>query len=403
MPSLQGFLHWLAAADFEVKRDLETGQSNQVRILTVHGSKGLQAPIVFLPDTMPAPDRTPKLLWSPGLDGIDIPLWSPSRSTDDPVAATARAAAADRRDREYRRLLYVAMTRAEDRLYIAGWGTRRASPGVTWHQMVEAGLTPVARQEADRLVLTSEQSDGADGTLEVVDRPAPTATLPPWATDMPLEEVFPPRPLAPSRLEDDAPVRSPFEGGDSRRFRRGRIIHYLLQWLPLVPVARRVRAAQDYLARPVHGLDLPEQERYRQEALRLLADPRFAALFSDQAVAEAPIVGTVGGTGGDDAAAVVISGRIDRLLVTKDEVLVVDFKTNRPPPDRVEDVPAVYLRQMAAYRSLLRTIYPDRPVRCALLWTDGPVFMALPDQLPRVSAAVERPDSPMLDGGGDAS
>ena len=398
VPSLQGFLHWLAAADFEVKRDLETGQSNQVRILTVHGSKGLQAPIVFLPDTMPAPDRTPKLLWteSPGdeFGGGAVPIWSPNRDTDVALAAEARRVAADRRDREYHRLLYVAMTRAEDRLYVAGWGTKRASAGVTWHQMIRDGIEPIARVEVDCLIVDSPQTGDPDGRVEAMDRLTPVAVLPSWATSSPIADAHPPRPLSPSRLEAEPPVRSPFEDGDSRRFRRGRIVHYLLQWLPMMAPDLRDAAARHYLSRPIHDLPLVEQERYATEILHLFEDPRLRELFSSRALAEVPIVGTVG----EGAGAVVLSGRIDRLLVRDEEILVVDFKTNRPPPLRAEDVPGAYLRQMAAYRVLLADIYPDRPVRCALLWTDGPNLMDLPEQLLSVSAGPERSVSLELDG-----
>ena len=393
-PSLQGFLHWLAAADFEVKRDLETGQSNQVRMLTVHGSKGLQAPVVFLPDTMAAPNRTPKLLWTEDPDGFALPIWSPSRDTDVPISAEPRRLAAEKRDQEYHRLLYVAMTRAEDRLYVAGWGTRRAPTAATWYQMIRDGLEPIARAEGDLLVVDSPQTDPPDGVLGALDPPALAKTLPGWATAPPLADTHPPRPLSPSRLEPEMPVRSPFQGGDTRRFRRGRIIHYLLQWLPLLEPDRREVAARGYLGRPVHDLDVLERELYLTETMKLLNDPALGDVFASDALAEVPIVGTVG----EGTNAVVLSGRIDRLLVRDDEVTVIDFKTNRPPPARVEDVPGAYLRQMAAYRVLLSDIYPDRVIRCALLWTDGPNLMELPADLPSISAGPGQSLSPALDG-----
>ena len=393
VPSLQGFLHWLAAADFEVKRDLETGQSNQVRILTVHGSKGLQAPVVFLPDTMAAPDRTPKLLWTENPEGFALPIWSPNRDTDVPILAEARRLAAEKRDREYHRLLYVAMTRAEDRLYVAGWGTRRATAAATWYQMIRDGLEPIGRVEGERLVVDSPQTDPPDGRLGAVQPPVPAAALPGWAACEPIADTYPPRPLSPSRLEPEMPVRSPFQDGDTRRFRRGRIIHYLLQWLPLLDPARREAAARGYLLRPVHDLEQSERELYLAEIMKLLDDPTLRDIFAGDALAEVPIVGTVG----EGASAIVLSGRIDRLLVRDDAVTVIDFKTNRPPPARVEDVPGAYLRQMAAYRILLSDIYPDRPIKCALLWTDGPNLMELPGHLLSISAGLAQSPSPPLD------
>ncbi len=394
VPSLQGFLHWLAAADFQVKRDLETGQSDQVRILTVHGSKGLQAPVVFLPDTMAAPDRTPKLLWIEDADGFAVPVWSPNQDADTEVSGAARRLEAAKRDEEYHRLLYVAMTRAEDRLYVAGWGTRRASSAPTWYRMIRDGLEPIAREDDGALILESPQLGPPDGRVGPREALRDAVSLPLWATTLPIADSHPPRPLSPSRLEPDMPVRSPFQDGDTRRFRRGRIIHYLLQWLPLLAPENRRAAARDYLARPVH--DLPETERalFLEETLALLEDPALSDIFAGDALAEVPIVGTVG----EGAEAIVLSGRIDRLLVREDAVTVIDFKTNRPPPGRVEDVPVGYLRQMAAYRVLLGDIYPDRPIRCALLWTDGPDLMTLPDDLLRLSAGLGAPVSPGLDG-----
>ena len=398
VPSMQGFLHWLEAGTFEVKRDLETGRADRVRVLTVHGSKGLQAPIVFLPDTTRAPAAEPKLFWADapgGGDAAPVPLWSPRRGTDDPVAAAAREAAADRRDREYRRLLYVAMTRAEDRLYVAGWGKPEKSGG-TWFAMVEDGLRDAgAREEADgRLVLDSPQRGAPDRAGARAAGPAPSPALPAWAAAPPPTEPRPPRPLAPSRMGDDPPPRSPFEAGGARRLRRGRIVHALLQTLPAVAPERRARAAEAYLARPAHGLDPAERAAVAAEVLRLVGDPAFAELFSDRALAEVPIVGRVGA--GDGAA--IVSGRIDRLLARADGVLAVDFKTGRAAPRDASDAPRPWLRQMAAYRALLREVYPGRPVRCALLWTDGPSWMELPDAL-LDAAAPAAPAARPLTGG----
>ena len=377
VPSLQGFLHWLAASEFEVKRDLETGGSSQVRIMTVHGSKGLQAPIVFLPDAMQVPRGTDPLLWTAADDGSEIPIWLANKDSDDLASAEAREMAENKRNEEYRRLLYVGMTRAEDRLYVAGWRNRRQDrAAVPWHDMVWDGLRPVAEVKRDRLVLSNSQTAAPRIVAQADSRPAALPALPDWARTPARADQRSARPLRPSRPDDDPPVRSPFESGDSRRFLRGRIIHYLLQWLPQVSVDERLDAARGYLARPLHDLAPEEQAQYADEVMVLIGDERFADLFSPAAIAEVPIVGMIG----EGAEAVVVSGQIDRLLVRDHEVFVVDFKTNRPPPDRVEKVSKVYLRQMAIYRDLLCSLYPDRAVRCALLWTDDPSLMDLPDR-----------------------
>ena len=378
-PSLQGFLHWLAAGRSEVKRELDQGRGT-VRVMTIHGAKGLQAPIVFLPDTLQAPRQDEALLW-PG----DTMVWPPRRAHEEAVSAAARADSRTRRDAEYRRLLYVAMTRAEDRLYVCGWHTGKAPSEGCWYDLVRDGLTGAA--EAKAFDFTREMEGGWAGhglslmgpqtaDAETESHPpavAPAgAALPAWASAPPTAEPAPSRPLAPSRPETEEPaVRSPLLGDDGARFRRGIITHQLLELLPdLVPEAR-AEACRRYLSRAALGLVAAEREEIAAETLAVLAEPAFAALFGPDSRAEVPVTGAIGD--------VVISGQIDRLLVTPDAVTILDYKTNRPPPAEPGQVGAHYLRQMAAYRSLLREIYPGRPVRCALLWTDGPHLMALPD------------------------
>ena len=379
-PSLEGFLHWLEAGAVEVKRDLEQSGRDQVRVMTVHGAKGLQAPIVILPDTLQVPQKAPALIWL----GDDAVLWPPRRGLTDSVSEAARAAALARRDREYRRLLYVAMTRAEDRLYVCGWETKRTAPAGCWYNLVRDGLAEAATEVADPwlagelgdpsaavLRLASAQAAPATAETAVAETPAASEPLP-FARTKPPVEPAPPRPLAPSRPALAEPsVRSPIGDDDGRRFRRGRLIHRLLQTLPALPPEARRPAAERFLARPVHGLDHAERAALAEAACAVLCE--FAALFGPDSRAEVPVIGRVGET--------VVAGQIDRLVATAHEVLIVDYKTNRAPPVSPEATPPAYLRQMAAYRAVLNGIYPEIPVRCALVWTDGPELMWLPDGL----------------------
>ncbi|MDA0662540.1 MAG: double-strand break repair helicase AddA, partial [Proteobacteria bacterium] len=214
-PSLQGFLHWLKAGDQIVKRDMEHGSRDEVRVITVHGAKGLQAPIVILPDTMAAPRSSPELLWSEG-----ILLWPPNRGYESAVSATARAAANLRRDQEYRRLLYVAMTRAEDRLYICGAAGRQAPPDTCWYAMAQAGLATVGAPfgfsaddadgwEGEGIRLSSEQvAESEPDAASIADDEPPAETLP-WMYAPAPPEPTPVRPLTPSRPAMDPPVVSP--------------------------------------------------------------------------------------------------------------------------------------------------------------------------------------------------
>ncbi|WP_404381849.1 double-strand break repair helicase AddA [Caenispirillum salinarum] len=386
-PSLQGFLHWFETGATEIKRDLESGDRDAVRVMTVHGSKGLQAPVVFLPDTMQMPTVGPTLLWHG--DGEDrLMLWPPGADHTDAVCQELKDAAKAAREREYRRLLYVAMTRAEDRLIVCGWETRKSRPDGCWYDLIRAALEPLAAtaedpfleaegetEGAEVLRLTSDQKADPDRAREAREEIDHHREPPAWLRRAPEAEPRPPRPLTPSApTVEDPPVRSPV-GQDATaervRFQRGRLIHRLLQSLPDIPDgAARAEAARRYLARPAWQLPPGEQEQIAAETLAVIAEPAFAALFGPGSRAEVPVVGLVGRH--------VVSGQVDRLVVTEDEVLVVDYKTNRPPPQKVDDVSEGYLRQMAAYRGALADLYPGRPVRCALLWTDGPRLMELP-------------------------
>jgi ATP-dependent helicase/nuclease subunit A len=180
-------------------------------------------------------------------------------------------------------------------------------------------------------------------------------------------EPLPPRPLAPSKPEAEPAVRaSPAGRRESPARRRGTLIHRLLHHLPDLPPEQRAQAAAHFLGRPAWELSYGEQAEIAGEVATLMADPRFEPLFGPGSRAEVPLIGQLGGR--------VISGRVDRLLVRPDHLLVVDYKTDRLPPS---SPPAEYVRQMAAYRGLLACLYPGRPVRCVLLWTDGPLWMPL--------------------------
>ena len=202
--------------------------------------------------------------------------------------------------------------------------------------------------------------------------PVPVAPLAPWALLPPAPEPEPSHPLTPSRPDQaDPAVRSPLGSDAGAAFKRGILIHRLLQTLPDLEPAVRSDACRRYLARPGHELDARQREEIAAETLAVLDDPRFAHLFGPDSRAEVPVTGIVGGR--------VLSGQIDRLAVTGQAVWIVDYKTNRPPPLNEADVAPVYLRQMAAYRAALTAIYPGRPIRCVLAWTDGPRLMELSD------------------------
>jgi ATP-dependent helicase/nuclease subunit A len=389
VPSLQGFLQWLGGGAVEIKRDLDQQTGGQVRIMTVHGAKGLQAPIVILPDTMQTPRHTARLLWIDDRAGGRLPLWSPRTGFDDTRTGGARD---DRRSldaQEQNRLLYVALTRAEDRLYVCGWHGRQTPPADCWYHRIADGIAALGgplgfdcRAELGpqgwagmgrRLGTPQTAAPKPDERVRTGMQTVPTE-LPPWFAVPARPGGSGTRPLTPSHPAGAEPaVRTPIGPDDRLRFRRGLVIHRLLELLPELPRERWPEACRRFLARPIHELDAAAQAEITAETLRVLEDPVFAPLFGPGSRAEVRVTGEIVSERGT----MVLSGQVDRLVVTAAEVLVLDYKTNRPPPANEAEVAEVYLRQMAAYRAVLNRIYADRPVTCALLWTDGPRLMPL--------------------------
>lgn len=400
--SLQGFLRWFETGGGEIKRDLDQNRRRELRILTVHASKGLQAPIVYLPDTTRVPRDTERLL--SGAEG-EAKLWLPRADDANEAARTWRAEARDRSLEEQNRLLYVAMTRAEDRLYVGGWvGARKQDRGC-WYERIEAGLrasseteidpeSPLPRGRAvpkpfDFSTLVREEGWSGDGYELVneghIEEPeqqelaiADEAPLPDWWREAAPGEPDPPAPLAPSQpLPDEAASEpraySPLAPDDAKRWQRGLLLHELLRHLPALPATERSTAARRFLAQPAHGLSESEVDRWAREAADVVEAPAHAALFAATSRAEVPLTGTVKTPRGTFT----VSGQIDRLAVSDKEVLIVDFKTNRPPPDSADGVALAYRRQLALYRALLRQIYPGRTVRAFLLWTAAPKLMEI--------------------------
>jgi ATP-dependent helicase/nuclease subunit A len=376
IPALEGFVDWFARNESDIKREQDAAHIDQVRIMTVHASKGLQAPIVFLPDTtkiLHAHNRgRPRLLWpaEAAAEG-DVPLWAPSRADETEAFSERYMPAAQRQDEEYRRLLYVALTRAEDRLYIAGYQGRKEISDTCWYRLVEPAFADAeALPDGTRVLMNAQTAPVRSETAKEAAAPA-RSPLPDWARQMAAAEAAPSKPLAPSRPDEEEPaVKSPLAGDDRARFARGNIMHRLLEALPGLPRAQWPAAMRRFLARPAFALSARQQEDFAAEITAVLEHPEFAPIFGPGSRAEVPLVGLAG-------ASTVMAGQIDRLLVTEDAVLVVDYKTNRPPPQDAADVPPIYLRQMGAYLDLLSRIYPGRRVSGALLWTDGPRLMPL--------------------------
>jgi len=378
VPSLAAFLHWFAAGDGDVKREAG-GQSDLVRVMTVHGSKGLQAPIVILADATTNPDNA---LSSPvELDdgGRRVPL-PPLRKEEKPAAIRAAEEAARQAERaEHWRLLYVAMTRAEEALFVTGaLGPRDKGevPPESWYGAL-AQIMPEAAQ-ADDPIWGRRWQRGELGRLPPRDAgtaPAAPVILPPELREAVGPEPRPLRPLAPSALGEDAVPAAPTRPGPGARVaaRRGTLLHRLLERLPEVPAAMRDAAARHWLARMAGEMPDDERAALIRSALAVLDEPQWQAVFGPGSLAEVPIAALVGTR--------MVNGTIDRLLITSDRVQIVDFKTDRRPPDSLAAIPVAYLRQMAAYVAALQVIHPGRRVEAALLYTATPRLFALPDDV----------------------
>jgi ATP-dependent helicase/nuclease subunit A len=388
-PNLQDMLAWMEQGELQVKRDLDEG-AGRVRIMTVHGAKGLEAPVVFLADQRRRPQALSGLFWI-DIGDAQLPVWSPNKASDDPVAARARAEAQQRQLEEENRLLYVALTRAEERLYLCGWRGLQSINEPSWHDHVREAATKAQVKREPRPAWLNGPEEGWEGeTLKVSAGAAIAATKSPAATsgeivlpgwlDAPIPDLpDPPRPLTPSRpSEPDPATLSPLGEDQGWRYQRGRVIHHLLEMLPQLPRDARLSAAEAYVARRSSAVPVAEREPLARDVAALLDAPDFAAIFGPASHAEVPVVAT---RRRPDGRTEVVSGQIDRLVVLEGEVWVVDFKSNRPAPMQVLHVSQRYVRQLAAYRSALASLYGDRRIRCFLLWTEGPRLMEIPENM----------------------
>ena len=370
-----------ASLDITVKREMEAGR-DEVRVMTAHGAKGLEAPIVFLPETTLSRGARGAPLLETAEGGF---LWCASAKGDCEASARARERRAAREEDEAYRLLYVALTRARDRLVLCGRVAANAREenlrgwwGALTAAFDHAQVSPHKRVVAsgDRQVLRFGPDPVPLGRS--VGAASPATATPAWTQAEAVTEPHA-RYASPSQLGEDAatPAASPLAAvAGLGRFRRGDLIHRLLQVLPDLRAADRPAAALRLLARE---RDLTDEQRAEMTAaaLGVLDDPRFAEVFGPGSRAEVALAGTASKL----PAGLAISGRIDRLVVLPDRVLVADFKTNRPSPDRIEDADPAYLRQMAIYAAVLAEVFPQHAIEAALVWTDGPKLMAIPEIL----------------------
>lgn len=376
--SLLGFLTRIAGSSADIKRQTEA-RSDVVRVMTVHGSKGLQAPIVILADA------TDDAAIGHRPFTVDVAAWEKlpvfAMPADERQGALAQAYqdAADAAAQEHWRLFYVAMTRAEEMLIVAGVTKKPdlSVPETSWHSAAAMALEGLGCDWEDAGPLWGRRrvhrvNDGKWARKDAAVRAAPPPlALPAWTHATAPEEARPPRPLAPSALGEDDVAVPPQGAARVAAVTRGLLLHALFERLPPVATDRRRAAALRWLAVQAPTLDDAARMAMADEVLAILDDTAQAALFGPDSLAEVPLSAVVDG--------MVVAGIVDRLRVTGDAVTVIDYKTGRRIPGSAADVAPAYLRQMAAYRDALAVIFPGRRVETALLYTAGPRLIALDD------------------------
>ncbi len=382
------------AAAFEglgisVKREMEAG-GGEVRVMTAHGAKGLEAPIVFLPETtVKTGARGSALLETGPLEEGGGFLWAPRQGEDCQASAAARQRRKDKDEGESWRLLYVGLTRARDRLVLCGRAPARMKEGTLPEGWYGAMATAFEHADIVGRVKTATLPDGftfqrfgddpAPFTGEAAPGPAPIPPPEAWLTAPAVPEppatawASPSQAASRSRIPAPSPLSR--QGGVDR-FRRGDVIHRLLQLLPDVAEAERRETAERLLAREPDLTDVQRAEMI-QAAMGVLEHPDFAEVFGPGSRAEVALAGTAKAL--PDGLA--ISGRVDRLVVTPRRVTVIDYKTNRPAPADISAADRSYVAQLAIYAAVLGEVFPGREVRAALVWTDGPKLMPVPEKM----------------------
>ncbi len=376
-PTLAGFVAWIEAGDIQVKREMEQG-SGEIRVMTVHGAKGLEAPVVILPDTLYRGGRGSRPALFPAAGDEDAPplmLWGRAKALDDEVTARARAAA-DRRDADERwRLLYVALTRAEDWLILCGAGSKPDH----WYAALAEGMdrmgldSPVGGPEglAGPIRRVEHQPMHVSGPAQedVLEDAAAQVARPEWLVAAPREERA--QRMSPATIFPHGEAGGAGRGRDVS-LQRGAAVHLLLERLPEASEPDRAALGRRLLDESFPELDVSVGGEAIEEALAVLSALFAAEIFGANALVEVSVALDL-----PDVSPALRLGRIDRLVVTRDRALVVDFKTDARPPSDSGAVPRAYLAQLACYHEAVSAIYPQHSVAAAILWTAVPNLMPL--------------------------
>lgn len=369
IPSLTGFLIWLETDDIEVKRQMDS-EGQRIRVMTVHGAKGLEAPIVILPDTA---DRQPKDRDEIYLLGNGTPIWKTSANESPAIVENARAARKQKADEESLRLLYVALTRARSWLIVCGAGEAKTEGA--WYNLVSQGMQAVGARATHGGVLRHSHGTWPPHTEKQGLTMPIHDSLPTWAVETAAALDRPRQPLSPSDLGGAKVLPGETDGSsEDAAKQRGTALHQLLEHLPNSPRSDWPRVA---------AVLVPDQNlrsAVYAEAEAVLCAPELQHIFAADALTEVGFAADILGQRS--------LGVIDRVLIRPDSILAIDYKTNHRVPQSAAETPDGILRQMGAYAEALRQIYPDQRIETAILWTRTATLMPLPADI--LSAALSR-------------
>ena len=340
-PSLQGFLNWINSGDIKIKRDF-VNEGNEVKIMTVHGAKGLEAPIVFLPDTGDVSSRGDLFLFD---KKENLKFWAGNKDEMNSYCRKLYEENKKSSYSEYLRLLYVAMTRAEEELYICGWKSPNRTGEDSWYNIIKEGISEISEERDDNLVIESGKAS--------VEKPKKGSEDKSKVTSLP--KYF--------KEEVASPEEEISKTGSDDYYTRGTAIHILLEKLPEHPKETRLEIAKEIASRmDIEG----KKDEIIKEALSVIDN--FPFIFEKNSKAEVPLISEKEG-----------ERRIDRLIIDDNEIHIIDYKTDREVPKIESNIPSSYLQQMSSYKNMLKEIYPDKDIKCSLLWTSEPKLMQLND------------------------
>lgn len=365
-PTLETFISWIEQDEVIIKKEMEQGDSDTVKVMTVHGSKGLQSPIVILADTTRIKNKSfsSEFLWDDGL------LYFPTSSACyDDVCKNIKENNLSADFEEYHRLLYVALTRAEDRLYIAGFTKNSEASEQSWYKLLANNIKSNIDLKPDdnRIVYQTAQENSFEEKCLISTSKPQQQNYDYLLTPAPVENPLA-KPYTPSHDNSDEVelVSSPLED-NGFFYKRGTVIHTLLQYITTISEDERPYAASLFLEKSLPEFSSFERERIVNEVLTLCQT--YKEIFSLNSMAEVPIIGEVDG--------LIISAKIDRLVILPEKVIIVDYKTNRPAAQKFSDIPEQYIKQMSAYKRLLQKLYPSKQIETYILWTNTCNMMKL--------------------------